>query len=144
MYGQGILNEGEGSVPGMGEIEKTMISNLKNKKKFLRYWEISYLFDWNFSIQGERLEINEPIQYETSFQWSVFKLGAYTKEVPFRCSTLGYAKALLTNRRGLPGTNTLAYYENLQVKGVKSFITVDLDWLSNYLNHVTRILLKVA
>ncbi len=43
--------------------------------------------------------------------------GAYQKEAPFMCSTLGLAPVVnLTNIilgwKGLPGTNTLDYYKN--------------------------------
>jgi hypothetical protein len=44
------------------------------------------------------------------------KAGAHTSETPFRYSTLGRLLALPTDntlgRKGLPGANTLAYYEN--------------------------------
>ena len=59
----------------------------------------------------------------------VGKAGAYPSEQPFRCSTLGSAPALPANIRqgwkGLLGTNTLAYYENLYITAVKSFIGLD-------------------
>ena len=52
------------------------------------------------------------------------KEGAYPSEVPFRCSTLGYAPT--TNIRlgwkGLPGTNSLAYFENPLITAVISFM----------------------
>jgi len=53
------------------------------------------------------------------------KAGAYQNNASFRCFTL---LALPTNIRlgwkGLAGTNTLAYYEHLQITAVKSLITL--------------------
>ncbi len=53
------------------------------------------------------------------------KVRAYLRVKHF---TLGYAPALLTNIRlgwkSLPGTNTLAYYENSKITDGKSFITL--------------------
>ena len=53
------------------------------------------------------------------------KARAYLGEASFRCSTL---MALSTNIRrglkGLAGTNTLAYYEHLQITAVKSLMTL--------------------
>jgi hypothetical protein len=37
---------------------------------------------------------------------------AYLSETPFRCSTLGLASGLTKGWKGLPGANTLAYYEH--------------------------------
>jgi hypothetical protein len=55
----------------------------------------------------------KPFQLSLMF---VGKTGACPIEEPFRCSTLGKAPGLATNNRldwnGLPGINTLAYYEN--------------------------------
>ncbi len=54
--------------------------------------------------------------------------GAYPSKAPFICFTLGWAPCLNTNIRlgwkGLPGTNTLAYYENSSITAVKGFITL--------------------
>jgi hypothetical protein len=50
-----------------------------------------------------------------------------------KVASLGRAPALLANIRlagtGLPGTNTLAYYEHLQITAVKSFITADSGYV---------------
>jgi len=40
------------------------------------------------------------------------KAGAYMSEAPFRCSTASPTNIRL-GWNGFPGTNTLAYYENL-------------------------------
>jgi hypothetical protein len=54
---------------------------------------------------------------------------AYFRETHLKGASLGQAPALLTNIRlgwkGLPGTNTLAYYEHSQLTDVKRFITLD-------------------
>jgi hypothetical protein len=58
----------------------------------------------------------------TPFQPSLMFAGkarAYPSDAPFRYSTnirLGW--------KGVPGTNTLAYYKNLYLTAVKSFITL--------------------
>ncbi len=53
--------------------------------------------------------------------------GAYLRVGHLSGAPLGYAPALIANIRpwwkGLPGTNTLAYYEHLQIMDVKSLIT---------------------
>ncbi len=63
----------------MAEIEK--VGNLKSwnlryQKLFQKYlyWEISYWLSQNFSVQDEKFEINELIQYKTFFQRSVFEM----------------------------------------------------------------------
>jgi hypothetical protein len=52
--------------------------------------------------------------------------GAYPKVEHLKGALLGQAQALPANIRiglkGLPGTNTLAYYENLLITAVKSLI----------------------
>ncbi len=52
--------------------------------------------------------------------------GAHPRVEHLKCSSLRKALALPANIRlgwkGLPGTNTLAYYENPQITTVKSFI----------------------
>jgi len=52
------------------------------------------------------------------------KAEAYRSEAPFMCSTLGLAPTLpITIRlgwKGLPETNTLAYYENPEITAVNS------------------------
>ncbi len=58
------------------------------------------------------------------FQSSIMfagKAGAYPSEAPFRYSNLGYANIRL-GWKGLPRTNTLAYYENPSIMAVKSFV----------------------
>jgi len=57
------------------------------------------------------------------------KAGACPSEKPFRCSTLGQAPGFAPQTidrfwKSLPGANTLAYYKNLQVTAMKSFITL--------------------
>jgi hypothetical protein len=59
------------------------------------------------------------------------KAGAYPSETPFRCSTLGWLLALPTNiglsLKGLPGVNTLAYYENFVTCAHKKFYNIGLS-----------------
>jgi hypothetical protein len=63
----------------------------------------------------------------------VGKAGAYPIEGPFKCSILGLTSlvALPTNNRlgwkGLPGTNSQAYYENSHLTVLKSFLTLAPD-----------------
>ncbi len=57
---------------------------------------------------------------------------AYFSEVPFRCSTfwgkyLASPANIRLSWKGLPGTNTLAYYEKVLLTVVKSFITLAPD-----------------
>jgi hypothetical protein len=56
------------------------------------------------------------------------KVGAYPKGAPFSFSPLGNALFLLANIRigwkSLSGTNTLTYFEHLQITDGKSFITL--------------------
>jgi hypothetical protein len=52
-------------------------------------------------------------------------------------SSIGQAPVLPTSIRlswkGLPGTNTLAYYENLQITDVKFFITLGPEYCNENL-----------
>ncbi len=48
------------------------------------------------------------------FQFSLMfesKAGAYSIDAPFRCPIVGVSPDLTRRWKGLPGTNTLAYYE---------------------------------
>jgi len=59
--------------------------------------------------------------------YRLIKLECLSPAKVFSVDVTFVASALPTNIRlgwkGLPGTNTLAYYENLQLTAVKSFIT---------------------
>ena len=79
----------------------------------------------------------------------VGKAGAYPIEEPFRCST-----NIRLDLKGLPGTNTLAYYENSWLTGKKSFITwapwktpviygVNFTAISNYIYNFSFVLIMV-
>jgi hypothetical protein len=67
------------------------------------------------------------------------------------CSTLGWAPALPVNTRlrlkGLPGTNTLAYYENLQITAVKSLtvqapgVILTSNWISINVHKLVNIII---
>jgi hypothetical protein len=54
--------------------------------------------------------------------------GAYPRVELLKGPSLRWAGATLTNIRmgwkGLPGTNTLAYYEHSEIAGMKGFITL--------------------
>ncbi len=56
------------------------------------------------------------------------KPGAYPRTKYFKGASLWQASTLVANvrlaRKGLPWTNTLAYYEHSQITYVKSFITL--------------------
>jgi hypothetical protein len=57
--------------------------------------------------------------------------GAYPRVEHLKGASFGYAPALSANIRlsweGLPETNNLAYYENLYITAVKSFIVLAPD-----------------
>jgi hypothetical protein len=57
----------------------------------------------------------------------------YLKGAPFRWTTPLFANSIL-GWRGLPGTNTLAYYEDLKVMDVKSFMTLRPDFAYSIYN----------
>jgi hypothetical protein len=86
-------------------------NSLKNYyifKKFQKFVHIEYFKAFHLT--------KELLPFQPSLMFAG-KAGAYSSEAPFRCSTLGYPLASPTNKRlgwkGLLGTNTLAYYENL-------------------------------
>ncbi len=64
-----------------------------------------------------------PVQPSLMFQ---SKAGAYSRIVHQRCTSLGQSLALLTNIRlgwkGLPGTNSRAYYKHSSITPQKCFI----------------------
>ncbi len=64
---------------GMGEIEKTMISNLENlKKNFFSGIEKSCIILVKISpFTMKKFEINEPIRHETFFQQSAFEMSCF-------------------------------------------------------------------
>jgi hypothetical protein len=62
-----------------------------------------------------------PLQPSLMF---VGNAGAYLSEAPFWCSSLGLPTKIRLTWKGLPRTNTLTYYENLQITAVKSFIVL--------------------
>ncbi len=56
------------------------------------------------------------------------KIGASPRLGQLKCTSLGgllaYPTKIGLGLKGLPGTNTLAYYEKSQIMSVKSFITL--------------------
>ncbi len=59
--------------------------------------------------------------FQPSLMFAV-KARAYPSEASFRCSTLDLLANDKLDWKGLPGTNTLAYYENPYITTVKRFI----------------------
>jgi hypothetical protein len=57
----------------MGEIEKTMISNIE-KKNFSSIEKSHIVLVKIFSFRMKKFEINEMIRYETFFQQSIFDM----------------------------------------------------------------------
>jgi len=52
---------------------------------------------------------NKPFDHSLLFS---SKVGAYPSEVPFRYSTLKHTPGIRLDYKGLPGTNSLVYFEH--------------------------------
>ncbi len=123
----------------IASIKTTMFSHFQQrkthllpKKNYFRFFELS---SRHSSTGANVLKLFTAVVTNFRNKLERFSLASFFSLVQCLCirsylkgASLGQAPALRANIRqgwkGLPGTNTLAYYDNLQIRAVKCFITL--------------------